>query len=232
MPQGGLGRRRRRAGGRTDGGGPRARPLPQSRRERGVLRKRQPLRSAIRAAPRVGGRSDGARYRDGDVRAEVSGDRVRLFLPPPRTWGSGRGRCRHPPFGTVDLSRRAAFRGLRRRCGGSALESWGPAVRGSDSFGAEGTNLDLVEVRPDATLVLRPGSAGWRGDALVRERRRGGRLRLQGFRRGGRLQLLPASGIPLRSSCPETPRRRKLQSSRATHASSRGTAPCRATIGF
>jgi diaminopimelate epimerase len=141
--------------------------------------------------------------RAGDVRAEVSGDRVSLTVPPPRDLGSV----------AIDVGATALDgRWIDAGCphfvafvddpSAAPLERWGPVVRRDPAFAPDGVNVNLV-ARDGDRLAVRTFERGVEGETLACG---SGAIaaafaaRLQGA--GETVDVMPASGIALRIRLP------------------------------
>lgn len=140
----------------------------------------------------------------GEVAAEVTGDRVRLTLPPPRDEGEA----------SIEVEG-ASLTGRRIRAGvphfvvavldprSFPLARWGPLVHAHTLFAPEGTNLDLVGPAAEGALAIRTWERGVERETLAcgsgavaaafAARRTGG---------GRTVRVLPASGVALEVELP------------------------------
>lgn len=144
----------------------------------------------------------------GEVCATVDGESVSLRLPAPRDGGVMTFDC-----GGDRLEGRSIDAGVPHVIAFATgpladlpLDRWGPAVRHDERLGAAGANFDLVVTHEDARLALRTWERGVEGETLAcgsgaiaaafAWRLRGG---------PGSVEILPASGIPLRVELPGSP---------------------------
>jgi diaminopimelate epimerase len=140
----------------------------------------------------------------GDVPAEVTGERVRIVMPPPEDLGPVR-----LELGGQILDGRRIAAGVPHFVvfvpdpGQAPIEEWGPAVRRHPTFGPEGTNLDVATEGPGPILVIRTWERGVEGETLACGT---GAVAAAMARRlaGGEtpIPVLPASGVGLTVDLP------------------------------
>lgn len=163
-------------------------------------------RCAARYAQRHGmaGASMVLRTAAGEVPAEVSGDVVRLLLPPPE---DRRGVVvdveGEPLAGRWITAGVPHFVVFVEDLAHAPLQRWGPIVRRHPCFGPEGTNLDLVQRLPEGALALRTWERGVEGETLACGS--GAVAAAYAFRLEGggeHTRLVPASGVALEVGLP------------------------------
>lgn len=140
----------------------------------------------------------------GDVAADVRNARVRLTLPPPTDEGAWAIEVDERKLtGQRILAGVPHFVVFVDDPGDCPLERWGPAVRHHPSFGAQGTNLDVVGRGSGGALLLRTWERGVERETLACG---SGALaaafavRMSGA--GERFCVIPASGVPLEVELP------------------------------
>jgi diaminopimelate epimerase len=131
----------------------------------------------------------------GDVPAWISGDRVRLELPPPTDKGEM----------TLDVAERS----IRGRwivagvphfivavddVGQAPLNILGPALRKHTAFGESGVNVDVVRLTSAGVLEIRTWERGVEGETLACG---SGAVAAAFWAKRQHTTLLPASGVPL-----------------------------------
>lgn len=144
----------------------------------------------------------------GIVPAEMNGNAVRISLPSPIDRGP-----RHPDVeGAASLSGRFVVAGVPHfvveveSLAEAPLAVLGPALRRHPMFGAEGTNVDLVQRVERGTIRIRTWERGVEGETLSCGT--GAVASAFAFRLDGgpeTIQVVPWSGVPLRVRLPGSP---------------------------
>jgi len=159
-------------------------------------------RCAARFAVLRGWGSDALRLRTaaGEVEARISGERVRLSLPPPVDHGPWRG-----SIGAQALEGRRIVAGVPHlvieveEAAAAPLDRWGPVLAHHADFGEAGTNVDVVASRPDGALAIRTWERGVEGETLSCGSGAVAGAHFLALQGGpAEVQVVPASGVPLR----------------------------------
>jgi diaminopimelate epimerase len=145
----------------------------------------------------------------GDVRAEVGPDAVRLVLPAPQDRGevaldlAGERLCGR----RVDAGSPHFVVFVETSVAAAPLERWGPLARRHAAMGEDGANVDVAAWLGPRVLALRTWERGVEGETLACG---SGAVATAfaaalGAGSGGRLTVVPASGVPLGIELPGPP---------------------------
>jgi diaminopimelate epimerase len=144
--------------------------------------------------------------RVGEIEAQVSGQTVRLVLPPPRDLGVAA-----LEIGGTRVEGRSIDSGVPHfvvsvaDVSSAPLAHWGPTLRRHPRFGAEGTNVDVVSVNQDAAHV-RTWERGVEGETLSCGTGAVAAAHVARIAGAGEcVRVMPASGVALTVALPGPP---------------------------